>query len=360
MRRFLIRAALPVAAMTMLGTGLVSVSPANAAPPQTIAQVQAQLTQLAMAAANANEMSIGSKQRLTSLQQQIATSEAKIAAAKATVTLGSTTADDLARDAYISGGAGGLAQILASGSLQQMLDRSTMLEAYSLSENNKVQSAAMARAQLAAQQLSLTQDLAIATDAANSAVTEKLQVAADVKASNDLIASLQAAQVAALKAAALQAQQDQKAAAAAALANFMITPAGTTPGFGTAPAISSRAQIAVRYMLSQVGGIYSLNADPPLTWDCSKLTAYAWAQAGVALTPYSYSQWAETVRIPVSALQPGDLLFFFAGGAHHVDMYIGNGMSVSASNPAVGVELQTNALGGWYGAHFSGAGRVVS
>jgi cell wall-associated NlpC family hydrolase len=360
LRPLLIRAALPVAAAALLTTGLVSASPASAAPQPTIAQVQAQLAQLAMNAANANEMLVGSNQRLTVLKQQMIITKAKIAAAQAAVTVGSDTADNLARDAYISGGAGGLAQILASGSLQQMLDRSTMLEAYSRSENNSVQSAAMARAQLAAQQLSLTQDLAIATDAANSAATEKLQVAADVKASNDLIASLKTQQIAALKAAALRVQQDQKVAAAAALANFIGVPAGSTPAVGSTPGVSSRAQLAVRYMLSQVGGIYSLNANPPATWDCSKLTAYAWAQAGVTLTPYSYSQWAETVRIPVSQLLPGDLLFFFRDGAHHVDMYIGNGMAVSASNPAVGVELQTNALTGWYGAHFSGAGRVVT
>ena len=40
-------------------------------------------------------------------------------------------------------------------------------------------------------------------------------------------------------------------------------------------------------------------------------------------------------------------------------MYIGNGMAVSASNPGVGVELQQDPFGGWYGDHYSGAGRVV-
>ena len=57
-------------------------------------------------------------------------------------------------------------------------------------------------------------------------------------------------------------------------------------------------------------------------------------------------------------LRPGDLLFYFGSGAHHVAMYIGGGMMVSASNPSAGVEIIA-AWGPWYGERYSGAGRVV-
>jgi cell wall-associated NlpC family hydrolase len=72
----------------------------------------------------------------------------------------------------------------------------------------------------------------------------------------------------------------------------------------------------------------------------------------------SFTQWDQVRRIPVSEIQPGDLVFYFGYGAHHVAMYIGNGKMVSASNPGVGVEV-TDFLGPWWNERFSGAGRVV-
>jgi cell wall-associated NlpC family hydrolase len=120
----------------------------------------------------------------------------------------------------------------------------------------------------------------------------------------------------------------------------------------------SRAQAVIQYALAQVGDQYSYSANPPNTWDCSKLTAAAWAQAGVGLTALSYTQWNQTRRVPVSEIQPGDLVFYFGSGAHHVGMYIGNGKMVHAANPTDDVEV-TDFLGPWYRERFSGVGRVV-
>ena len=103
-------------------------------------------------------------------------------------------------------------------------------------------------------------------------------------------------------------------------------------GYSGGGSSSSRAMIAVNYALSQVGKPYSFNAQPPYSWDCSKLTAAAWGHAGVSLTPLSWSQANEVRRISTSELQPGDLLFYF-NGAHHVAMYIGGGMLVEAASP---------------------------
>ena len=111
------------------------------------------------------------------------------------------------------------------------------------------------------------------------------------------------------------------------------------------------------YALAQVGKPYSFDAQPPDSWDCSKLTAAAWAQAGVSLTPYSYDQANEVRRISVSELRPGDLLFYF-NNAHHVAMYIGNGQIVEAANPSVGVHV-TDAWNSWSSSAFSFAGRPV-
>ena len=91
----------------------------------------------------------------------------------------------------------------------------------------------------------------------------------------------------------------------------------------------------------------------PDTFDCSGLTAAAWGAAGVGLAHYSGAQYQQTIRIGPGDLQPGDLVFYGPGGSNHVEIYIGGGMVVSASNPATGVKL----AGVRYGSA-SGYGRV--
>ncbi len=58
------------------------------------------------------------------------------------------------------------------------------------------------------------------------------------------------------------------------------------------------------------------------------------------------------------SLRPGDLVFFFRHGAHHVGVYIGGGRMVSATNPRGGVKIDA-VFSGWYGSRYSGAGRLV-
>jgi cell wall-associated NlpC family hydrolase len=168
--------------------------------------------------------------------------------------------------------------------------------------------------------------------------------------------------------AALEILQRQQSAAAAARARQALAaanlrlPSSSVDGASSAGggfAGGTRTAIAIQYALSQVGKPYSFSASPPSSWDCSKLTAAAWGAAGVGLTPLSFVQWNQVRRIPVSEIQPGDLVFYFGYGAHHVAMYIGNGKMVSASNPGVGVEI-TNFLGPWWNSRFSGVGRVLA
>ncbi|MFF3669881.1 C40 family peptidase [Microtetraspora malaysiensis] len=45
-------------------------------------------------------------------------------------------------------------------------------------------------------------------------------------------------------------------------------------------------------------------------FDCSGLTEYAWAKAGVRIGTTTYEQWRAGVRVPRAQIQPGDLLFY--------------------------------------------------
>jgi cell wall-associated NlpC family hydrolase len=109
------------------------------------------------------------------------------------------------------------------------------------------------------------------------------------------------------------------------------------PVSSAAPA-SGRAAAAVSYAMAQVGDAYVFGAAGPSAFDCSGLTMMAWAQAGVALPHSSSGQMGYGTPVSLSALQPGDLIFYYSP-VSHVGMYIGNGMIVNAENPSVGVRV---------------------
>jgi cell wall-associated NlpC family hydrolase len=93
--------------------------------------------------------------------------------------------------------------------------------------------------------------------------------------------------------------------------------------------------------------------DPGVGFDCSGLTAWAWSQAGVDLPHYSGSQMADSAPVPISDLQPGDLLFYGPGGSTHVAMYVGGGMMIEATLPGTVVRIDPVR----FGTTFAGAGQ---
>ena len=101
---------------------------------------------------------------------------------------------------------------------------------------------------------------------------------------------------------------------------------------------SGRAAAAIRYAMAQVGKAYVYGAAGPSAFDCSGLTMRAYGQAGVGLPHSSGAQFSSGPRIAASALQPGDLVFYYSP-ISHVGIYIGNGMIVHAANPSQGVRV---------------------
>ena len=113
----------------------------------------------------------------------------------------------------------------------------------------------------------------------------------------------------------------------------------TSTGSDSPPPVSSRAQIAVAAAKSQLGVRYQFAmSSPGVAFDCSGLTAYAWAQAGVSLPHQSAQQYASTPHIPLADLQPGDLLVYYSP-ISHVALYIGNGQVIQAPAPGKFVEI---------------------
>ncbi|MFI0965315.1 NlpC/P60 family protein [Streptomyces sp. NPDC021080] len=112
-----------------------------------------------------------------------------------------------------------------------------------------------------------------------------------------------------------------------------------TAGVGSgAAAPNSRAAAAVAYAYSKLGSPYVWGATGPDAFDCSGLAQAAYRSAGISLPRTTYSQINAGRRVTLSELQPGDLVFFYAG-ITHVGIYIGNGQMIHAPNPSAPVRV---------------------
>jgi len=376
----------PIAVLAVALSGVAASSTATAAPTATIAQVEQQIEQLQQDAADAADLWNQARANQADIAQKIAALKVRIAAAEIAYGQVSGAIDAMARAAYATGGIDPSLQALLADDPQAFLDQTAALDQVARSQGTSLRKTESARLILAQLKAQLVQQEAAAAAAAADAAAQKQAVDDKIAAAEALLSSLKAderAKLIALQAerraaseraaAAASAQAARDAAAARAAAN---APSGsshrgssvsagsdTSSGSGSdsgsgGGSASSRARIAVEYALSKVGHSYVAGADGPGTFDCSGLTLAAYRSAGVSLPHYSHAQADVTQSVSRGDLRPGDLLFYFGGGAHHVAMYIGGGMMVSASNPGAGVEI-ISAWGPWYGERYSGAGRVV-
>ena len=93
---------------------------------------------------------------------------------------------------------------------------------------------------------------------------------------------------------------------------------------------SAQGLAALHYAESQIGVPYVWGGETPgVGFDCSGLVTWAWAKAGIAIPRTTQTEWPAMVHVPLTALQPGDLLFYYnLDGDHvvdHVVMYAGSG-----------------------------------
>lgn len=128
----------------------------------------------------------------------------------------------------------------------------------------------------------------------------------------------------------------------------------------TARRIAVKRATAVKVAKSRVHiSRYVAGAAGPRRFDCSGLALWVAKRAyGKSLPHSSRAQFRALKHVAKKNLRPGDLVFFFKRGAHHVGIYIGHGRMVSATNPRTGIKIDA-VFSGWYGSRYSGAARVV-
>jgi cell wall-associated NlpC family hydrolase len=113
------------------------------------------------------------------------------------------------------------------------------------------------------------------------------------------------------------------------------------------PAPTRAAAAAIAFAVAQLGKPYQWGADGPGSYDCSGLVYAAYLAAGVVIARTTFGWRDDGPVVPLSQLQPGDLLF--SAGADgtdanpgHVVMYLGGGLIIQA--PQQGQDVQTDPL----------------
>jgi len=151
----------------------------------------------------------------------------------------------------------------------------------------------------------------------------------------------------------LTAAQQAQVAAASVGGSTNSANVTTAPVAYTGPT-STQAGQAVAFAYAQLGKPYVWGATGPDSYDCSGLMYAAWQSAGITLPRTTTEEWAGLPHIPMSDLQPGDLILY--NGESHVAMYVGNGYIIDAPHTGAVVEKLPESTS-WYADSADGAVR---
>ncbi|WP_406093554.1 NlpC/P60 family protein [Kitasatospora purpeofusca] len=363
-----------VSIMTGLAAAAVALSAqsgAHADPAPTKDQVKEQVDQLNEQAEVATEKYNGAQAKQQELQKQVAELQDKVARQQSVVTEAQGGLSEIAGEQYRTGGISQTVQLMLSASPDSFLS-----QADALNQAGSTQSGALKELQeqqrrldqdrtetqtklgeleSTTQQLKTSKDevqgkLAKAQQLLNTLTEQERQAlraaeekaAAEAKAKADA-AKAEAAKAAKAKADAERATRDTSRSDLSAPASAPAAAPAAAAAKPAAPAANgSRAAAAIAAAESKLGAPYVYGATGPNSFDCSGLTGWAYAQAGVSLPRTSQDQANAGTRIgsDISQAQPGDLVIFY-GDRHHVGIYVGGGQVIHAPKPGASVRYES-------------------
>lgn len=318
--------------------------------PATASDAQAQVIELNHQLEVVTEEYNEARIQLVASQDEAAAAEERLAAVQADLVDLDDQVRLVASNAYKGDQLGSFTAMMSSGSPQEFLDRLNTLDAISAHSNGVLVELSAAQAAAAEHAATAETALAEAEQAAEDVDTKKALLEGEIPRLEALLASLTeaerqeafAAHLASEAAASSENDADAGADASDRGDNGTTADAPSTRSAPSSPvaAPTQAAQIAVDTAYAQLGKPYRWGGAGPDSFDCSGLTMYSYAAAGISL-PHS-SRMQATMGVPVSrdALVPGDLVFF-GSPVYHVAIYIGNGNMITAPQTGDVVKIQS-------------------
>jgi cell wall-associated NlpC family hydrolase len=310
------RAAVALGIAVLIGVpGVLAPTTAGAAP-GTAAEAGALLQETAQRLTVLDEQVHEAELTVAAQQDAAAAAAEQAAAAQAALAVYEPQLRAIAQSGYTGKSQSRVAAFLTSDSADELVQQMTTLDMIAAHTNAVVGEVAVAQA--AAAQAQASADQLAATAQAGLAQLEEQRAAVQKEAAG------YQADFARLSAA------EQTRLTTAIAGRSLSAPSATelplVPG--------SAAAIAIQVALSKVGSTYVAGGSGPNTFDCSGLTSFAYAAAGVMLPHSSRAQSTLGRRVERNELQPGDLVFYYSP-ISHVALYIGNGMIVHARTQGV-------------------------
>jgi cell wall-associated NlpC family hydrolase len=340
---------------------LVFVAPANGTTPkEQLAAKKAEAARLDAQIQSNYDRQDQLNEQLVQAQNAVADAQKKIGAAEAGISQAESDASSLRsklglRAATLYMGAGNNDPFAIDATdVRELGSRAKYTEAAAAQDSNIIDKLRVTEEQLNIQRSDLKKQKSVAE--AQQAQLERSQqdLDASTKSQAKLLGSIKGQMSSLVHQIAVDNQRAAEAAARARVAaqQAAIRSANTNNGGGggggqgitvdpsTIPAPSGGAQAAVAYAYAQLGKPYRYAGVGPESYDCSGLTMMAWARGGVGMAHGSQSQYLSFPKIPISQLQPGDLVFFGSSGPtnHHVGIVVGGGMMIDAPHTGAFVE----------------------
>jgi cell wall-associated NlpC family hydrolase len=322
------------AGLVMMGGFVAYGGMAGAAPQPTVTQVQAKVNQLTSQFDQVSQQYDQVSQQLSAAQSRLAQVRLHLKYANDQFQTARMAVAQTAAAAFEDTGSMSVAGLLTSGDPATILQQGSLIQEMSGNQNAQTQ-----QLLADASELTAAEQQAQRTEAGIADL--KAQLAAHKKSLGGLLATEKATLDS------LTVPQQQTVQTHTIGGNGNSTPTAYTGPTG------SQADKAVAFAYAQIGKPYQWGATGPGSYDCSGLVQAAWASAGVSIPRTTYDQWAQLPHISVSAIQPGDLLYF--DGIGHTAMYVGNGYIIDA--PQTGENVQKVPLAGWYQSTLVGAAR---
>ena len=314
------------------GIALATGAPgAGAAPKPTIAQVKAKVNTLQGQVDKIGQKYDAAGQQLSAAKARLAQVTKQADHAQALYNQASAALTSVAVGTYENSGQSSVLGLLTSGDPSALLNQASLLMQVEGTHN------------LQAQQL-LTVASELSTVKAQRQHTEEgvAQLAAQYATQKKSITKLLDTQTSLLDS--LTTDQQAQVAAASVGGSASSGNVTTTPVTYTGPT-STQAGQAIAFAYAQLGKAYVYGATGPDTYDCSGLVQAAWASAGVSIPRTTYDMWAALPHVPMSDLQPGDLIEY--NGESHVAIYVGDGYIIDAPHTGAVVEKLPESTS-WY------------
>ncbi|MFD4138123.1 MULTISPECIES: NlpC/P60 family protein [unclassified Streptomyces] len=297
---------------------------AQADPKPSKSEVKEKVDKLYEEAEKATEKYNGAKEQQEKLDKQIDALQDKVARGQEELNTLRDSLGSVASAQYRTGGIDPSVQLFLSGDPDTYLDKASALDQLGAKQTEAIQEIQAKQRTLAQQRQEAKEKLGDLADTRKELGDKKKEVQNKLAAAQKLLNSLTAAERAALSA------DDSRANRASSRADL-----------GNAVPASQRAGAAFAAAQSKIGSPYVYGASGPSSFDCSGLTSWAYAQAGVSIPRTSQAQANAGTRIySQSALEQGDLVIFY-GDQHHVGFYAGNGQVLHAPKPGASVRYES-------------------